>query len=140
MNIYLTPKILFHKFELRHIQLQGSTQPLLPIQCTGSFDESCTYFGRSINVSCDSFAGILTVNAFIEQTDCSSILNQCTITIDGESAETYCNSNPMNASSQDCASGCAVEWECHTSHDCSEAEFIISCPGYQDCSTIPAAG
>lgn len=116
-----------------------STQGTPPLVCSGTFPQSCPNFGGS-TMGAECFVGGLEALFLIPGVSCADpILGQCTVTIDGVPASSYCDDGFEFEEPEDCSgAGCAIEFECDFNvNSCSGGEeVVISCPGFESCTQI----
>jgi hypothetical protein len=135
MRTYQKPSLLTVNDDFLLVHMQGTP----PLDCSGTFPQSCPEFGGS-TMGAECFASGLEALFLIPGVDCDdSILDQCTVTIDGVPASLFCDEDFEFEEAEDCAgAGCAVEFECGFNlNSCSDGdEVVISCPGFESCTQI----
>jgi len=145
MISYQIPTLLEVKLLSNQIRLQGTGingptdgggDPLTPITCEGAEPSGCDFFANDvIDTNCNSIGNAsYNINAFIPDTTCG-ILPECSVTINGQDANSFCSQLFGVDGSTECDGGCAVQWDCLASGQCVIGTVEISCPGYESCST-----
>jgi hypothetical protein len=143
MNSYQTPSLTDVKMLSNYVRLQGTGteptdgggDPLTPITCEGETPSGCQLFGPVIDTNCNSIGNAsYNINAFIPDASCD-ILTECSVTINGQNASSFCSQSFGVDGSTECDGGCAVQWDCFSSGSCVIGTVEISCPGYETCDT-----